>query len=116
MTLSVTGAPSRPHTSRPHSEPPASSGGTLLYITFISAVAAIGGFLFGFDSGVINGTVTALSKAFQSDSVATGFNVASVIGLCAGCFIGRASRGPIWAQTGDADHSAGVCHQRLGLR
>jgi SP family sugar:H+ symporter-like MFS transporter len=29
-------------------------------------VAAIGGFLFGFDSGVINGTVEALSAAFGS--------------------------------------------------
>lgn len=96
MTLSVTGAPSRPlssqpHSSRQHSEPPTSSGGTLLYITFISAVAAIGGFLFGFDSGVINGTVTALSKAFQSDSVATGFNVASVL---LGCALGALLAGP----------------------
>ena len=33
---------------------------SLLYVIFISAVAAIGGFLFGFDSGVINGTVSAL--------------------------------------------------------
>jgi SP family sugar:H+ symporter-like MFS transporter len=27
------------------------------YIIFISCIATIGGFLFGFDSGVINGTV-----------------------------------------------------------
>lgn len=37
------------------------AGGTSVYVCFISAIAALGGFLFGFDSGVINGTVTALS-------------------------------------------------------
>ncbi len=61
------------------------------YICFISVVAALGGFLFGFDSGVINGTVTALSKAFNSDSVATGFNVASVL---LGCAVGALCAGP----------------------
>lgn len=51
-------------------------------------VAAIGGFLFGFDSGVINGTVDGLRSAFQSDSVGTGFNVASMLLGCAvGAFI-----------------------------
>ncbi|WP_110686690.1 sugar porter family MFS transporter [Salinicola aestuarinus] len=46
-------------------------------------VAAIGGFLFGFDSGVINGTVDGLQQAFQSESVGTGFNVASMLLGCA---------------------------------
>jgi len=32
----------------------------LLYSLFLSAVAAIGGFLFGYDSAVINGTVSAI--------------------------------------------------------
>ena len=31
-----------------------------LYIVIISCIATIGGFLFGFDSGVINGTVDGL--------------------------------------------------------
>ena len=34
------------------------------YVIALSCVAAIGGFLFGFDSGVINGAVDALAKAF----------------------------------------------------
>ena len=38
-----------------------------------TAVAAIGGFLFGFDSGVINGTVGALTAAFGSNAAVTGF-------------------------------------------
>ena len=54
-------------------------------ILFISLVATIGGFLFGFDSGVINGTVDGLRLAFQSESVGTGFNVASML---LGCAIG----------------------------
>ena len=53
------------------------------FVILISLVATIGGFLFGFDSGVINGTVDGLSAAFNSDSVATGFNVASMLLGCA---------------------------------
>lgn len=56
-------------------------------VLFLSSVAAIGGFLFGFDSGVINGTVDALQQAFDSDAVGTGFNVASMLlGCAAGAF------------------------------
>ncbi|MCG8371264.1 MAG: sugar porter family MFS transporter [Proteobacteria bacterium] len=53
------------------------------YIVVISCIATIGGFLFGFDSGVINGTVDGLQLAFDSDSVGTGFNVASMLLGCA---------------------------------
>lgn len=52
-------------------------------ILLLSMVAALGGFLFGFDSGVINGTVDALQQAFDSDAVGTGFNVASMLLGCA---------------------------------
>jgi SP family sugar:H+ symporter-like MFS transporter len=60
-------------------------------VILISCVATIGGFLFGFDSGVINGTVTGLRSAFNSDSIGTGFNVASMLLGCAGgaFFAGR---------------------------
>nr|WP_199564564.1 sugar porter family MFS transporter [Parvularcula marina] len=53
------------------------------FVILISVVATIGGFLFGFDSGVINGTVDGLQIAFNSDSVGTGFNVASMLLGCA---------------------------------
>lgn len=53
------------------------------FVIIITCVAAIGGFLFGFDSGVINGTVDGLKTAFNSDSVGTGFNVASMLLGCA---------------------------------
>ncbi|MGM0547591.1 MAG: sugar porter family MFS transporter [Bacteroidota bacterium] len=56
-------------------------------VIMLSAIAALGGFLFGFDSGVINGTVDALQLAFDSDAVGTGFNVASMLlGCAAGAF------------------------------
>ncbi|MBT2748666.1 MULTISPECIES: sugar porter family MFS transporter [unclassified Lysobacter] len=54
-------------------------------IVLISCVATIGGFLFGFDSGVINGTVDGLKQAFHSSSAGTGFEVASML---LGCAIG----------------------------
>lgn len=60
----------------------------MFQIFLLSSVAAIGGFLFGFDSGVINGTVDALKKSFNSTSVGSGFNVASMLLGCAlGAFI-----------------------------
>ena len=59
------------------------NGGHTFYIIVISCAATIGGFLFGFDSGVINGTVDGLQQAFDSDSVGTGFNVASMLLGCA---------------------------------
>lgn len=58
-----------------------------LFIAVITIVATLGGFLFGFDSGVINGTVKGLQAAFHSTSVGTGFSVASIlIGCAAGAF------------------------------
>lgn len=54
-----------------------------VYIAGITIVAALGGLLFGFDSGVINGTVDGLQSTFNSNSVGTGLNVASILLGCA---------------------------------
>jgi|TARA_R110000744_G_scaffold55666_7_gene117587 sugar porter (SP) family MFS transporter len=59
-------------------------------IILVSCVATIGGFLFGFDSGVINGTVDGLQGAFKSDNAGTGFNVSSML---LGCAVGAFSAG-----------------------
>src|SRR2546430_3714496 len=60
------------------------------YVILLCCVAAIGGFLFGFDSGVINGTVDALAKAFGTDAAGPGFAVASVL---LGCAVGAFGAG-----------------------
>lgn len=56
-------------------------------IIVISVVAALGGFLFGFDTSVINGTVSALRTEFAASEVALGLSVSSaLIGSAAGAF------------------------------
>ncbi|WP_339721176.1 sugar porter family MFS transporter [uncultured Paraglaciecola sp.] len=62
----------------------------MLFIVLISCVATIGGFLFGFDSGVINGTVDGLRIAFNSQDIGTGFNVSSML---LGCAVGAFTAG-----------------------
>jgi len=62
------------------------------YVILLCCVAAIGGFLFGFDSGVINGAVDALAKAFGTQSAGTGFAVASVL---LGCAVGAFGAGRV---------------------
>jgi sugar porter (SP) family MFS transporter len=59
-------------------------------IILISCVATIGGFLFGFDSGVINGTVDGLKQAFHSTDAELGFEVASML---LGCALGAFTAG-----------------------
>src|ERR1700754_1153376 len=55
------------------------------YIGAIVAVATIGGFLFGYDSGAVNGTQEGLRAAFGLSDAGLGFTVGS---LLIGCFIG----------------------------
>src|SRR5690625_4932949 len=49
----------------------------------ISIAAAVGGFLFGFDTSVINGAVDALSDDFSLGAGLTGFAVSSALVGCA---------------------------------
>lgn len=67
------------------------------FILFISCVAALGGFLFGFDSAVINGTVKALAAAFKSDALVSGFSVASAL---LGCAVGAFYAGTLADKVG----------------
>ncbi|HEX8667443.1 MAG TPA: sugar porter family MFS transporter [Allosphingosinicella sp.] len=55
------------------------------FIGAIVAVATIGGFLFGYDSGAVNGTQPGLKQAFGLSEGGLGFTVGS---LLIGCFIG----------------------------
>jgi SP family sugar:H+ symporter-like MFS transporter len=67
------------------------------FILFISCVAALGGFLFGFDSAVINGTVNALAATFKSDALGSGFSVASAL---LGCAVGAFYAGTLADKVG----------------
>lgn len=58
------------------------------HIVFISAAAAMGGFLFGYDSAVINGAVTGIQKHFGVGNGETAFVVAiALLGSAAGAVI-----------------------------
>jgi SP family sugar:H+ symporter-like MFS transporter len=56
-------------------------------VTRAAATAALGGFLFGYDSAVINGAVTAIGNRFNTSAGVLGFAVSSaLIGAAAGAF------------------------------
>lgn len=60
----------------------------IAFIAAIVAVATIGGFMFGYDSGVINGTQDGLEHAFDLSKLGTGFNVGAILlGCAAGAFM-----------------------------
>ncbi len=52
-------------------------------VTLFAIAAAVGGFLFGFDSSVINGAVDAIKGEFDLSEGASGFAVASALIGCA---------------------------------
>jgi MFS transporter, SP family, sugar:H+ symporter len=57
------------------------------YVILISGAAALGGFLFGFDTAVINGAILALTKTFNASSWLTGFAVSlALLGSAVGAF------------------------------
>lgn len=47
----------------------------LLYVIFLAAVAALGGFLFGYDTAVISGTIGSVAAQFSLNDVSTGWYV-----------------------------------------
>ena len=70
----------------------------ITFVAMIVAVATIGGFMFGYDSGVINGTQDGLEGAFTLSKLGTGFNVGAILAGCAiGAFVaGRLS--DVWGR------------------
>jgi MFS transporter, SP family, sugar:H+ symporter len=57
------------------------------YVILISGAAALGGFLFGFDTAIINGAILALTKAFNVSSWLTGLAVSlALLGSALGAF------------------------------
>ena len=59
-----------------------------LKLFMIASTAALGGFLFGFDSAIINGTVAAVRNEFSLGSAMTGFTVScALLGAMLGAWV-----------------------------
>lgn len=63
---------------------------SLVHVTMIAAAAAMGGFLFGYDSAVINGAVDAIQQRFDVGPGVLGFTIAAAL---LGCVVGAATAG-----------------------
>jgi len=64
-----------------------SRGANMGVIAPIVAVATIGGFMFGYDSGVVNGTQAGLESAFNLKELGTGLTVGAILaGFAIGAF------------------------------
>ncbi|WP_195372542.1 sugar porter family MFS transporter [Parabacteroides leei] len=58
------------------------------YLVFLSVVAALGGFLFGYDTAVISGTIAQVTQLFQLDSLQQGWYVGcALVGSIAGVLV-----------------------------
>ncbi|MEU6991313.1 sugar porter family MFS transporter [Streptomyces sp. NPDC046465] len=62
------------------------------HVIFITAAAAMGGFLFGYDSSVINGATVAIQHRFDVDANMLGWIIATAL---LGCAVGAAIAGRI---------------------
>ncbi len=80
-----------------YDESPGGGGGGKISVVRISSVAALGGFLFGYDSAVINGAVAAVQDRYDVSSGPLGFAVASAL---LGAAVGALSAGRIADRVG----------------
>jgi len=67
------------------------------YLLLITCVSALGGLLFGYDTGVINGTQYYLTKYFELNSEMQGFVVGSAL---IGCLVGALVAAPLSIKLG----------------
>ncbi|MHA7942248.1 sugar porter family MFS transporter [Formosa sp. 3Alg 14/1] len=68
-----------------------------LFLLLIAAVSALGGLLFGYDTGVINGAQFYLTEYFQLSDALKGWVVGSAL---LGCFVGAIIAGPLSVKIG----------------
>ena len=60
------------------------------YVNTLAIIASLGGFLFGYDTAVISGTINFVASQFSLDAVSTGWYVSSAL---VGCITGVAMAG-----------------------
>ena len=63
-----------------------------LYLFFIAFAAALGGFLFGYDTAVISGTIGFVKGKFALNAIMEGWFVSSAL---VGCIVGVAVAGEL---------------------
>jgi sugar porter (SP) family MFS transporter len=66
--------------------------GSLTYVFLVTIVAALGGLLFGYDTGVINGAIGPLKAHFTLNEVQEGWATACAL---LGCALGAGGAGPL---------------------
>lgn len=79
------------------------------FVTLIALLAALGGFLFGYDTGIIGQALPFVQKQFHADTLTSSWIVASVL---IGAIIGAATSGT-WP-TGSAGSGPGSSPGRAG--
>jgi SP family sugar:H+ symporter-like MFS transporter len=67
------------------------------YVTALAAAAAVGGFLFGFDTSTMNSAINGIRPTLGIGAGALGFAVAVVL---IGCAVGAWFAGPVSARLG----------------
>ncbi|MEO6733817.1 MAG: sugar porter family MFS transporter [Ferruginibacter sp.] len=60
------------------------------YVNSLAIIASLGGFLFGYDTAVISGTINFVTDQFQLDAAGTGWYVSSAL---VGCIVGVSMAG-----------------------
>jgi MFS family permease len=72
------------------SKTPEDRGGSIAYVLVLTLVAALGGLLFGYDTGVIAGAIGFLKARFDLNAAQEGFSAACAL---AGCAVGAGMAG-----------------------